>query len=112
MRDYRTYLACLINLVRREIVLEQVQRVMSSRELKSWMRNIITSHEQRLQNGLRFFVFSKLLTHTSESYSPTLLQISHNRLLFTIANKIRLGPFFLTPCAFTCLQRIIIFITK
>ena len=67
------------------------------RELKSWMRNIITSHEQRLLNGLRYFVFSKLVTHSSASYFPTLVQISQNRLLFIIANKIRLGPFFPTP---------------
>ena len=64
------------------------------RELKSWMRNIYQTHEDRLQTGLRVFLFAKLLTHSSAAYSPTLKQCSQQRLLSIIAGKLRSAQFF------------------
>ena len=64
------------------------------RELKSWMRNIYQTHEDRLQTGLRVFLFAKLLTHSSAAYSPTLKQCSQQRLLSIIAGKLRPAQFF------------------
>ena len=64
------------------------------RELKSWMGNIHQTHKDRLLIGLRIFSFAKLLTHTSATYSPTLIQQTQQRLLFTIAGKLRSSKFF------------------
>ena len=38
------------------------------RELKSWGRNIMMAHVDRLNNGISLFVMAKLLTHSSASY--------------------------------------------
>ena len=67
------------------------------RELKCWMRNIYQSHEDRLQLGLRIFIFTKLLTHSSAAYSPTLRQIRQHRLLSVLAGKLRTAHFFIQP---------------
>ena len=67
------------------------------RELKSWMRNIISSHRQRLESGLRVFLLSKLLTHSSACYHPTLTQASQSRILSTISGALRQIPFFPKP---------------
>ena len=67
------------------------------RELKSWMRNIYQSHEDRLQIGFRIFMFTKLLTHSSAAYSPTLRQIRQHRLLSVLAGKLRTAHFFVPP---------------
>ena len=67
------------------------------RELKSWLRNIIMSHKDRLQNGYRIFILAKLLTHSSASYFPTLTQTSQSRLLSIMASKLRVHGFFPTP---------------
>ena len=67
------------------------------RELKSWMRNIISSHRQRLESGLRVFLLSKLLTHSSACYHPTLTQTSQSRILSTIAGTLCQIPFFPKP---------------
>ena len=67
------------------------------RELKSWMRNIIMSHQNRLKNGFRIFILAKLLTHSSASYFPNLTQTSQSRLLSIIAGKLRVNGFFPTP---------------
>ena len=67
------------------------------RELKGWMRNIILSHEQRIQTGFRIFVFAKMITHSSASYFSTLVQLSQSRLLHSIASKLRVVRFFPTP---------------
>ena len=64
------------------------------RELKSWMRNIYQIHEDRLQIGLRIFLFCKLLTHSSAAYNPTLTQFSQQKLLYIIAGKLRCNNFF------------------
>ena len=64
------------------------------RELKSWGRNIYQAHIPRLQNGLRIFELTKLLTHASAAYSPTLCQSSQQRLLNVIASDIRETGFF------------------
>ena len=66
------------------------------REIKSWTRNIYTSHAGRLQSGFRIFLFAKLLTHSSAAYSPTLTQKSQSRLLSIIAGQIRQTRFFST----------------
>ena len=64
------------------------------RELKSWGRNIYQAHIPRLQNGLRIFELTELLTHASAAYSPTLCQSSQQRLLNVIASNIRETGFF------------------
>ena len=64
------------------------------RELKSWGRNLYQAHIPRLQNGLRIFELTKLLTHASAAYSPTLCQSSQQRLLKIIASNIRETGFF------------------
>ena len=64
------------------------------RELKSWMRNIYQCHLDRLQTGFRLFVFTKLLTHSSAAYSPTLQQKSQQQLISIIAGKLLSIPFF------------------
>ena len=64
------------------------------REIKSWTRNIYTSHKGRLQNGFRIFEFAKLLTHSSAAYSPTTTQTSQSRLLSIIAGQMRQTGFF------------------
>ena len=64
------------------------------KELKSWGRNIYQAHIPRLQNGLRIFELTKLLTHASAAYSPTLCQSSQQRLLNVIASDIRETGFF------------------
>ena len=66
------------------------------RELKSWMRNIRMAHIDRVYNGLRIFMFAKLLTHSSASYFPTLIQCSQSRLLSIIAGNLRVQGFFPT----------------
>ena len=63
------------------------------RELKSWMRNIISSHRQRLESRLRVFLLSKLLTQSSACYHPTLTQASQSRILSTISGTLRQIPF-------------------
>ena len=63
-------------------------------EFKSWMRNIRMSHVTRLKICIRTFVFSKLITHSSACYSPTLIQNSQKRLLNLIAGDIRHNGFF------------------
>jgi len=55
------------------------------RELKFWMSNVYQSHRGRLQIGFRIFELAKLLTYSSAAYSPTLTQISHQRLLSILA---------------------------
>ena len=64
------------------------------REIKSWFRNIVQSHEGRLQTAIRIFSFAKILTHSSASYSPTLSQCTQSRLLYNIAGKLRRDGFF------------------
>ena len=71
------------------------------RELKSWMRNIYQIHEDRLQIGLRVFLFSKLLTHSSAAYTPTLTQFSQQKLLYIIAGKLRYNNFLPVPSDIT-----------
>ena len=66
------------------------------KELKCWMRNIFQIHRDRLQRGFRIFELSKLLTHSSAAYSPTITQLSQQRLLFTIASKFRRDGIFST----------------
>ena len=63
-------------------------------EFKSWMRNIRMSHVTRLQICIKIFVFSKMITHSSACYSPTLIQNSQKRLLNLIAGNIRHNGFF------------------
>ena len=65
------------------------------RELKSWMRNIYQCHVDRLKTGFRLFLFTKLITHSSAAYSPTLQQKSQQRLLSIIAGKLRSSSTFL-----------------
>jgi len=67
------------------------------REIKSWMRNIISSHRQRLESGLRVFLLSKLLSHSSAFYHPTLTQASQSQILSTISGTLRQIPFFPIP---------------
>ena len=67
------------------------------REIKSWMGNIYQIHKERLLIGLRIFSFAKLLTHSSAAYTPTLTQQTQQRLLFTIAGKMRSSNFFSSP---------------
>ena len=67
------------------------------REIKSWMGNIYQTHKDRLLTGLRIFSFAKLLTHSSAAYTPTLTQQTQQRLLFTIAGKMRSSTFFPSP---------------
>ena len=67
------------------------------RELKSWMRNIISSHRQRLKSGLRVFRLSKLLAHSSACYHTTLTQASQSRILSTISGTLCQIPFFPKP---------------
>ena len=67
------------------------------REIKSWMRNIISSHRQRLESGLRVFLLSKLLSHSSACYHPTLTQASQSQILSTISGTLRQIPFFPIP---------------
>ena len=67
------------------------------RELKSWGRNIMMAHVDRIHNGISLFVMAKLLTHSSASYSPTLTQASQRRLLCRLAGQIRVMNFFPTP---------------
>ena len=64
------------------------------RELKSWSRNMYQSHKGRLQNGFRIFKLSKLLTHASAAYSPTLTQARQCNLLSLIAGRMRQFSFF------------------
>ena len=64
------------------------------RELKSWGRNIMKAHIGRINTGLKIFVLTKLLTHSSAAYSPTLTQVSQSRLLSQIAGKFREISFF------------------
>ena len=67
------------------------------RELKSWGRNIMMAHVDRMNNGISLFVMAKLLTHSSASYSPTLTQTSQRRLLCRIAGQIRVMNCFPPP---------------
>ena len=64
------------------------------RELKSWMSNIYMSHRDRYESSLRIFLLAKLLTHSSASYSPTLVQYTQSRLLSIIAGYMRDTHFF------------------
>ena len=64
------------------------------KELKGWMRNIFQIHRDRLQRGFRIFELSKLLTHSSAAYSPTITQTSQQKLLFLIASKLRTDVIF------------------
>ena len=61
------------------------------RELKSWMRNIISSHRQRLESGLRVFLLSKLLTHSSACYHT----ITESNTVNNIRNFVSDSVFFL-----------------
>ena len=54
------------------------------------------AHIDRVYNGLRIFMFVKLLTHSSASYFPTLIQCSQSRLLSIIAGNLRVQGFFPT----------------
>ena len=67
------------------------------RELKSRMGNIYQMHIDRLQIGLRIFVFGKLLSHCSAAYYPTLCQKTQQRLLSVMAGKLRSMKFFHFP---------------
>ena len=49
------------------------------RELKSWIRNIYQTHEDRLQTGLRIFLFAKLLTHSSAANR----ELTNSKTVFT-----------------------------
>ena len=64
------------------------------RELKSWSRNIYQSHEYRLRNTFRIFELTKLLTHSSAAYFPTLMQTRQQKLIAHIAGHIRNVSFF------------------
>ena len=64
------------------------------REVKSWSRNIYQSHKYRLRNTFRIFELTKLLTHSSAAYSPTLIQTRQQKLLAHIAGHIRKVSFF------------------
>ena len=64
------------------------------KELKGWMRNIFQIHRDRPQRGFRIFELSKLLTHSSAAYSPTITQTSQQKLLFLIASKLRTAGIF------------------
>ena len=64
------------------------------KELKGWMRNIFQIHSDRLQRGFRIFELSKLLTHSSAAYSPTITQTSQQKLLFLLASKLRKAGIF------------------
>ena len=67
------------------------------REIKSWMRNIISSHRQRIENGFRVFLLSKLLSHSSACSHPTLTQASQSQILSIISGTLRQIPFFPIP---------------
>ena len=72
------------------------------REIKSWIRNIYTSHEGRLQNGFRIFEFAKLLTHSSAAYPPTTTKTSQSGLLAIKAGQMRqTGSFPVVPTGLT-----------
>ena len=66
-------------------------------ELTTWMRNIRMSHLTRFYICIRIFLFLKLVTHSSASYSPTLIQTSQARLIHTIAGDIRHNALFPVP---------------
>ena len=61
-------------------------------------------HKDRLIIGLRIFSFAKLLTHSSATYSPTMIQQTQQRLLFTIAGKLRSSKFFPSHHSFSFIK--------
>ena len=67
------------------------------RELKSWGTNIRMAHLGRLKTGLAVFGLAKLLTHSSANFSPTLTQVTQQRLLSQIAGQMRKIKFFPPP---------------
>ena len=68
------------------------------------MGNIYQTHKERLLIGLRIFSFAKLLTHSSAAYTPTLTQQTQQRLLFTIAGKLRSSKFFPSHRSFSFIK--------
>ena len=67
------------------------------RKLKSWETNNRIAHIGRVKTGLAVFALAKLLTHSSANFTPTLTQVTQQRLLSQIAGQMRKVNFFPPP---------------